>query len=130
MVYRRHIEITWVQISYIGSLYIWIYILFKLGFFTSPKTSLKHVFLEFSLPIVFRLVLGSEIFTIWRNNEVVFVKISSLDSLYHEIYSLRKIRFLARPNLSLKHVFWGKMLYMKLHTSKLSETCSIGYGTC
>jgi hypothetical protein len=25
--------------------------MFKLGFLTSPETSLKHVFLEFSLPI-------------------------------------------------------------------------------
>jgi hypothetical protein len=38
--------------------------MFKLGFFTGPETSLKHVFLEFSLPIFFGLVSGSKIFTV------------------------------------------------------------------
>jgi hypothetical protein len=38
--------------------------MFKLGFLTSPETSLKQVFLEFSLPIFFGLVSGSEIFTV------------------------------------------------------------------
>jgi hypothetical protein len=101
--------------------------MFKLGFLTSPETSLKQVFLEFSLPIFFGLVSGSEIFTVQRrNSEVSFVQISSLDSLYYEIYSLRKLGFLVGPYFSLKQVFLGKLLYMKLQTSKLSETYSIG----
>jgi hypothetical protein len=64
MVYRQHIEITWVQILDLGSLYFWRYNLFKLRFLTSPETSLKQVFLEFSLPDFFGLVSGSEIFTV------------------------------------------------------------------
>jgi hypothetical protein len=44
-------EITWVQISDPGSLYLWRCILLKLGLLTSPKTSLKQVFLELSLQI-------------------------------------------------------------------------------
>ena len=68
----------WVQISDLGSLHFWRYILFKLGFFTSLETSLKQVFLEFSLPIFLGLVLGFEIFTVRRRiSEVSCVQISS-----------------------------------------------------
>ena len=101
--------------------------MFKLWVFTSPETSLKQVFLEFSLPIFFGLVSGSKIFTVpKRNSEVSFVEIPSLGSMYHEIYSLRKLGLLASPYFSLKQVFLGKLLYPKLQTSKLSETYSIG----
>jgi hypothetical protein len=93
----------WVQISDLGSLYFWRYILFKLGFLTSPETSLKHVFLAFSLPIFFGLVSGSEIFTVRRRNSgVSCVQISSPDLLYSESDSLRKLWFLAGPDFNLK----------------------------
>jgi hypothetical protein len=36
----------------------------KLGFLTSSETSLKQVFLEFSLPMFFGLVSGSKIFVV------------------------------------------------------------------
>jgi hypothetical protein len=38
--------------------------MFKLWFFTSPETSLKQVFLEFSIPFFFSLVLGYAIFIV------------------------------------------------------------------
>jgi hypothetical protein len=75
----------------------------------------------------FGLVSGSKIFIVQRrNSELSCVKFLSLDSLYSEIYSLRKLGFWAGPDLSLKKVFLGKLLYQKLQTSKLSEICSIG----
>jgi hypothetical protein len=102
--------------------------LFKLGFFTNPEASLKQVFLEFSLPICFGLVSGSAIFEVKRNTEVYVLQISSLDSFYSKIYFPRKLGFLVGPYFSLKQVFSGKLLYLKLKTSKLSEMYSIGYG--
>jgi hypothetical protein len=41
---RIHIKVPMVQISASGLLHFWRYILWKIGFLTSPITSLKHVF--------------------------------------------------------------------------------------
>jgi hypothetical protein len=57
------------------------------------------------------------------------VQILALDSLYSEINFLRKLGFLVGPDFSLKQVFLGKQLYIKLKTSKVSEKYSISYST-
>jgi hypothetical protein len=41
---RKHIQVDVIQISAFGSLYFWIYTLWKIGFVASPETSLKQVF--------------------------------------------------------------------------------------
>jgi hypothetical protein len=44
------------QISYLVMLYFLGCSMFKLGFFTSPETNIKQVFLECLLPMFFSLV--------------------------------------------------------------------------